>query len=118
MKDPLARPAFTDCAEDILNLKQAAALLGVHYMTVYRYVRQGRLPAERNGTEWRVARSTLESFNGHPPVAVESAETSSTQRIRWDSRLEGCLLAGDETAAWSVIENALAAGHSPTECYV
>ena len=118
MKYPLLSPGFTDSDEDMLNLKQAAALLRVHYMTVYRYVRQGRLPAERSGTEWRVARSTLESFKDHPSRAVEASKASTTRRIQWDSRLEGCLLAGDETASWSVIENALAAGHSPTECYI
>jgi hypothetical protein len=40
-----------DCGGE-RNLKQAAAYLGVHYMTAYRYVRTGRLGARRLGTEW------------------------------------------------------------------
>ena len=31
--------------EPDLTLQEAADLLGVHYMTAYRYVRTGRLPA-------------------------------------------------------------------------
>jgi excisionase family DNA binding protein len=118
MKEPLTAPGHEDSGVDGMNLKQAAALLGVHYMTVYRYVRQGRLVAERNGTEWRVARGALESFKASPPQAVAAGEESTGARIQWSSRLELCLLAGDETAAWSVIEHALAAGHSPTDCYL
>ena len=38
----------------LLNLKQVARALDVHYMTAYRYVRQGRLPAVRSGNVWLV----------------------------------------------------------------
>ena len=37
-----------------LTLLQVADKLGVHYMTVYRYVRTGRLPATRVGGIWQV----------------------------------------------------------------
>ena len=30
-----------------ISLQEAADQLGVHYMTVYRYVRHGRLPARK-----------------------------------------------------------------------
>jgi excisionase family DNA binding protein len=118
MKEPLEHVELQATGGDCMNLKQVAALLSVHYMTVYRYVRQGRLPAERSGTEWRVSRSALESFRAGPAHVATAGEDSTGARTRWDSRLELCLLAGDETAAWSVIEHALAAGHSPTDCYV
>jgi excisionase family DNA binding protein len=117
MNEPLENVGLPASVEDGLNLKQAAALLGVHYMTVYRYVRQGRLPAERWGTEWRVSRVALASFKAGPPP-LRAGEDSTGARIEWSSRLELCLLAGDETAAWSVIELALAAGRSPSDCYV
>lgn len=95
--------------EPTLNLKQAAALLDVHYMTVYRYVRQGRLEAERDGTQWRVRVGALERF-GHVAAGSDDAD--------WSGRLERCLLAGDETAAWSVVESALAAARTPEFCYL
>ena len=37
-----------------LSLREAADLLGVHYMTAYRYVRSGRLPARHQGNHWTV----------------------------------------------------------------
>lgn len=95
-----------------LNLKQVAHALGVHYMTAYRYVRQGRLAATRVGTEWRVDPEALEAFGKGPSGAVGAASESS-----WAARLESCLLAADEVAAWNVIEAALAAGRSAEFCY-
>lgn len=106
-----------DCEDEEVNLKQAALALGVHYMTVYRYVRQGRLSASRRGTEWRVSRSAIASFKRGSSSAL-SIDLESDHGVLWDRRVESCLLAGDETAAWSVIEMALAAGHSPTFCYL
>ena len=35
-----------------ISLQEAASRLGVHYMTAYRYVRTGRLPARRDGAQW------------------------------------------------------------------
>jgi MerR family transcriptional regulator, light-induced transcriptional regulator len=108
-------------AED-LNLKQVAATLGVHYMTAYRYVRTGRLPARQVGTGWLVSRHDLASFQAHGAerpsrddrgFAFENNPTSA-----WRTRLARTLVAGDETAAWRVLELALAAGHSPTDCYL
>ena len=47
-----------------VTLHEAAERLGVHYMTAYRYVRTGRLPAERDGAHgW----STRSSSNASPP---------------------------------------------------
>ena len=40
--------------EPDLTLQEAADLLGVHYMTAYRYVRTGRLPGTRVGAHWQV----------------------------------------------------------------
>jgi MerR family transcriptional regulator, light-induced transcriptional regulator len=39
-------------------------------------------------------------------------------RPDWAERLSRCLLSGDEAASWRVVQSALAAGHSPTFCYV
>ena len=38
-----------------LTLNEAAELLGVHYMTAYRYVRLGFLQATKVGGCWRAA---------------------------------------------------------------
>lgn len=99
-----------------LNIKQVAAELGVHYMTAYRYVRTGRLPAHRVGTGWVVNAQDLAQFAHRPMSLVPSGE--ATPPTDWRERLRLTLVVGDETAAWRVLEQALSAGRSPTQCYL
>src|ERR1700691_111663 len=90
-----------------LNLKQAAAALDVHYMTAYRYVRTGRLPARRVGTGWVVGHDDLAAFvteRGQPASTMGQAGPGAD----WRERLRGTLVVGDETAAWRILEQALA----------
>ena len=53
-----------------ISLQEAADALGVHYMTAYRYVRTGRLPAVKDGAEWRVDPADLaewvDAYRQHP----------------------------------------------------
>lgn len=95
-----------------LNLKQAARLLDVHYMTVYRYVRNGLLPARRQGQIWLVDPGDLEDFRrlrrAHP----------KPRSVDWQDRLHQRLLAGDEVGAWTVLTDALSAGRSPQSCHL
>jgi MerR family transcriptional regulator, light-induced transcriptional regulator len=104
-------------SDDGLNLKQVALRLGLHYMTVYRYVRQGRLEAQRSGTEWRVSEQAVEELLHGRRDAAEKGPASSSS-ADWSLRMERCLLAGDETAAWRVVEEALAAAHPVDFCYI
>lgn len=95
-----------------LSLQQAAELLGVHYMTVYRYVRLGRLPARKRGSVWRVDEADLAALRGlgpPPPIPTPAA---------WEHRLEARLLAGDERGAWALVEAAMASGRSPAALYL
>lgn len=98
-----------------LNLKQVASRLGVHYMTAYRYVRQGHLGAERVGTEWRISPEAVDQFLARRDDAAASEERLD---VDWSARLVGPLLAGDEPTAWSILERTLAAGHDPAFCYL
>lgn len=90
-----------------ITLQEAADRLGVHYMTAYRYVRLGKLHAEKEGTSWVVDESDLEAFGAEPP-APRSHED-------WEGDLVRLLLAGDPTAAWSLVEDALASSFSPEQ---
>jgi excisionase family DNA binding protein len=51
---------------EIMNLKEACALLRIHPATGYRLLKQGKLPAFRigvgAGTEWRFKRSELDKW--------------------------------------------------------
>jgi excisionase family DNA binding protein len=57
------------------GLREAAELLGVHYMTVYRYIRTGRLPAHQAGSQWEISAADLKQFRrakGHRRTGPES----------------------------------------------
>ncbi len=111
-----------------LSLHEAAEELGVHYMTAYRYVRQGLLPARKHQGTWRVQRSDLEVFQQRsaPRSQVDrlggGSDESVTGRGRsrrapWAQRLEARLVDGDDAGAWSVLESTLAAGHDLESIY-
>lgn len=48
--------------QDILNVEQVAQLLHLHIMTVYRLVKEGKLPGFKVGGRWRFHHSALESW--------------------------------------------------------
>lgn len=48
--------------QEILTVEQAADYLQVHKMTLYRYIREGLLPAVRLGRMYRLFRRDVEAF--------------------------------------------------------
>lgn len=98
-----------------LTVQEAADHLGVHYMTAYKYVRTGKLPATRSGSEWRIREDDLKSF------ATRSKPTSgrsSRRQVNYADRLIAPLIQGDEAGSWSVIEGAMASGAEPEALYL
>ncbi len=102
----------TDCGAT-LNLKQVALRLGVHYMTVYRYVRQGRLPARQHGTLWVVDEADVERF-----LADRDTTTSLPAPVDWQERVRVQLVMGNEVEAWAVVDQALASGMTPQRAFL
>jgi excisionase family DNA binding protein len=100
-------PATTGAAP--LALREVADLLGLHYMTVYRYVRSGRLPATKVADEWRVDPADLSALR---PVPAKGRKTAP-DRDEVSRRLESRLVVGDESGAWGVVDAAMAAGAPP-----
>jgi excisionase family DNA binding protein len=92
-----------------LTLPQVADKLGLHYMTVYRYVRTGRLPAKRVRGAWQVDPADL----AH--VERSRQGTRATGKAPSRARLEARLVASDEAGAWDVLEEALASGMEPDQ---
>jgi excisionase family DNA binding protein len=98
-----------------VSLKDAAELLGVHYMTAYRHVRTGRLPARMVDGHWRVRLADLQ------PRATEVATPGRARRTRRGAdveRLAQRLVSGDEPGAWRVVEDALAGGVEPVDVHL
>ena len=97
-----------------MTLQEAADALGVHYMTAYRYVRQGQLDAVKQGGVWRVTDESLDAFR-----SGRDADAPARRRpAPWSDRLEARLVAGDAAGAWGVLESAMSAGSSVPELYL
>jgi excisionase family DNA binding protein len=99
-----------------LTLQEVADLLGVHYMTVYRYVRLGLLEAHKVAGTWQVTPAALEELRRRS--VASAASPRGRRRAPWSERLEHRLVAGDARGSWSVIEAALAAGTELDEVYL
>ena len=82
-------------------------------MTVYRYVRTGKLPATQDGLIWRIRTSDVNALkdrrrSAEGPRSRRRATTGTSQA------LEARLLAGDGAGAWWLIEGRLGGGLDPT----
>jgi excisionase family DNA binding protein len=97
-----------------ISLQEAASRLGVHYMTAYRYVRTGRLPARRDGAQWFVDPRDLDRMQqqDHARPGGRRAKADRT------AILTARMTAGDEAGAWRVIDDALASGMDPAAVYL
>ncbi len=99
--------------ETFLSLTEVAERRGLHYMTIYRHVRTGRLPATKENGEWKVKASDLDR---EPSTVVGG--TPGNANI--GGRLEAFgdrVVAGDEPGAWSILENCLGGGAEPVEIH-
>ena len=88
-----------------MNLQDVAARLGVHYQTVYRWVRDGSLVATKHPTSgYEVLEDDLARFT--------EARTTGTAPPRlhvrnWDHQIErlvSAFVVGDEHSAWTIVE--------------
>jgi MerR family transcriptional regulator, light-induced transcriptional regulator len=98
----------------VIGLQEAADRLGVHYMTVYRYIRTGRLPAVKENGEWRVERADVDRLRRR-----QAGPRRTEPRRTWAAgRMLDRLVAGDEPGVWQLIESALASGADPSEVHL
>jgi excisionase family DNA binding protein len=105
-------------ARTSLTLHEAADRLGVHYMTVYRWVRLGRLPAQKVDGGWVVDPTDLERARSNTRAPGRRAAGGPERTATWRSRLENRMLTGDVAGSWGVVEAAMAAGLEPRDVYV
>src|SRR3954462_8700543 len=91
-----------------ITLHEAADRLGVHYMTVYRYVRLGMLPAEKSAGTWKVDPADLPlvraAAGGTAPAPARRPRAGGRSSAPWSDRLRTRMLAGDVEGSWHVVE--------------
>lgn len=108
-----------------MGLPELSAYLGVHYMTAYRYVRTGRLPANLVGGAWRIDVGEALAFresrrvrgSGDVPGSPAGHRPERRRRDRAGGgaagppgsveMLERRLVAGDEGGSFALCEAAL-----------
>jgi excisionase family DNA binding protein len=62
LKETNVRGVALDKLPEVLTVEQAADYLQLHKVTVYKYIREGLLPAARLGKVYRILRPDLERF--------------------------------------------------------
>lgn len=92
-------------------------------MTVYRYVRQGRLVAQRVKGVWQVSEEAIAQFQQEQSRRKSTAATSESsldarRTGNYVVELERCLTAADAAGAWAVLDRAIAAGADVDEVYL
>lgn len=98
--------SVVDPGTHTVSLREAAETLGVHYMTAYRYVRKGKLPAVKVDNEYRVEPADVAALRDPTIGPKPSTEL-----------LQARLVASDEPGAWMIIETALDSGLPPARIY-
>jgi len=48
--------------KQVMTVKEIAEYLGVHPMTIYKYVRDGKIPAFKIGASWRIRRDSIKKW--------------------------------------------------------
>ncbi len=113
---PNPRPRRPRPAANTLTLAEASERLHVHYMTAYRYVRTGRLPATKRDGGWVVSAGDVDRLlERGTATPAGRGRTAHSRRV---PELVDRLVAGDETGAWALVQTVLAGGTSPSDLYM
>ena len=89
-------------SQPTVELKAAAAELGVHYQTAYRWVRSGRLPATMVAGRYSVLRSDLEELTRLRAVPTPVPSPGPRRLSRQAARMHEALRSGDDAAARTI----------------
>ncbi len=82
-----------------LDLDDVAAEVGVHYQTVYRWVRAGKLPADMVDGRYRVRRHELDAFLEARATPTRHTAPGAARLARAADKMHTALVAGDENTA-------------------
>ncbi|MEM9033560.1 MAG: B12-binding domain-containing protein [Actinomycetota bacterium] len=105
-------------ATEELSIDAAAELLGVHYMTAYRYVRTGVLEGRKQGAKWIIDPASVRELQDRSSTTKRGRPAGPTTRAAHRDRLIACLVKGDDVGGWQTIEATMAAGATPEQVYL
>jgi excisionase family DNA binding protein len=99
-------------SDESLSLDEAAQQLDVHYQTIYRWVRAGKLPAEKVDGRYRIHPDELGRLQAERATPTAPPEPSTQRLHRQRQVLHEALLDGDDTRAQAVV-SALVSNGTP-----
>lgn len=105
---------------DLITLSEAAERLSVHYMTAYRWVRRGELPAFKTGGRLRISIEDLDRFVAERAVDVAMNSNKGVGHTDWTrhvERLVDALMEGDAARASGVAHKAMSDGAAAGDVY-
>jgi MerR family transcriptional regulator, light-induced transcriptional regulator len=107
-------------ASDLLTLQEAADALKVHYMTAYRWVRRGELPAFKAGGRLRVRAEDLQAFvqDRQVDTALPARQAGRTDWPVHVDRLHQLLRDGATADASALARKVVADGAPVGEVYI
>jgi MerR family transcriptional regulator, light-induced transcriptional regulator len=108
----------SDGPGDLLTLQEAAEQLKVHYMTAYRWVRQGDLPAFKAGGRLRVRRTDVDRFVTQRRVDVVNPQPGRTDWPTHVTRLYELLVEGRGGDAAQLVRKVIADGAPVGQVYL
>jgi excisionase family DNA binding protein len=96
--------------KSLVGLNEVAEILDVHYMTAYRYVREGHLPAVKVGRGWLVKLGDVHAFRKGLGQAVVP-KNGNRKVAPWCDRMLTLLMSGDERGVLTLMESVLRSGN-------
>src|SRR5579863_4290790 len=84
--------------EQVFTIKELSEHLRVHPTTIYRLLRQGRLPGFRVGSNWRFNRGVIEEWETNP-APMNFAPTARGRRKRTGADAKTDLKFGDNATS-------------------
>lgn len=49
-------------SKEVLTVKDIAEYMDMHPMTIYKYVKEGRIPAFKIGSSWRIRKDSIQKW--------------------------------------------------------
>ncbi len=49
-------------SKEVMTVKDIAEYMDIHPMTIYKYVKEGEIPAFKIGSNWRIRRDSIQKW--------------------------------------------------------
>ena len=67
------------------NIEQVSEILDVHHKTVRKFIKEGKLRANKLGKQWRISKSDLDLFTNNKDSAVDIERSSNDEEIEFEN---------------------------------